>query len=384
MRAHLRSSDSVDFEHTETMRDMEELRHAEKEYVGPKDELPVLFSATYPGTTADRVPGALTTTTRTPRSNSKTSNISATSDKITVFRDNENDAPPVISKSKAGQSSHIENSRSITNPVKKDVPSTARLTSNLALSTDIEVDLKSPAQLVRQLQHIAGKRAALLEQLSDLQDEENKTLAQLAHRKSPPRSGLPFRSEKEVTAVAPSNWAPNALLLPIPTASRISCELPSKSMQRPLHTRTTSAPILTTPSGPRHLPPNKAKRIPLGDQAEEVLVTTDAITQYVGNAPFFPATRVLQTGRVDVEMGLNGARKVVSRIPTKFGDESTQSKTRQGTPVRKSRAGSGSRTSRDRIGSKSRSRSGGRRPTTPGIAKSHKVPHIVARKKWDF
>ncbi|EAT89061.1 hypothetical protein SNOG_03856 [Parastagonospora nodorum SN15] len=315
MRAHLRSSDSVDFEHTETMRDMEELRHAEKEYVGPKDELPVLFSATYPGTTADRVPGALTTTTRTPRSNSKTSNISATSDKITVFRDNENDAPPVISKSKAGQSSHIENSQSITNPVKKDVPSTARLTSNLALSTDIDVDLKSPAQL---------------------------------RRASSWRTGFP------------------------------------RSYGRgPLHTCTTSAPILTTPSGPRHLPPNKAKRIPLGDQAEEVLVTTDAITQYVRNAPFFPATRVLQAGRVDVEMGLNGARKVVSRIPTKFGDESTQSKTRQGTPIRKSRAGSGSGTSRNRSGSKSRSRSGGRRPTTPGIAKSHEVPHIVARKKWD-
>jgi hypothetical protein len=301
-----------------------------------------------------------------------------------VFRDIENDAPPVMSKSKAGQSSHIENSRSITNPVKKDAPSTTRLRSNVALSTDIDVDLTSPAQLVRQLQHIAGKRAALLEQLGDLQDEENKTLAQLAHPISPPRPGLPFRSGKEVTAVAPPNWAPNALLFPIPTASHISSKPPSKSIQRPLHTRTTSAPILTTPSGPRHLPPNKANRIPLGDQAEKVLVTTDAIIPYVGNAPFFPATRVLQAGRVDVEMGLNGARKVVSRIPTKFGDESIQSKTRQGTPIRKSRAGSGSDTSRNRSGNKSRSRSDVRRPATPGIAKSHEVPRIVARKKWDF
>lgn len=304
-----------------------------------------------------------------------------------MFRDNEDDAPPVMSKFKAGQSSHIENSRSITNPVITDFPSTPQLTRSFKVSADVEEvnkSVPSAAHLARQLQHTAGKRAALLKQLGDLQDEENKMLAQLAHPKSPPHPELPFRSEKEVTAVAPPIWARNAPLFPIPTASRISSKLPSKSTQRLLHTLTTSAPILTTPSGPRHLSPNKAKRIPLGDKTDEVVVTTDITTPYVGNSPFFPATRVLQAGRVDIEIGLNGARKVVSRIPTKFGDEPTPSKTRQGKTIRRSRDVSGRVATRSQSDSKSLSRSKGRRPTTPGAAKSLEVPHTVARKKWDF
>jgi len=288
-----------------------------------------------------------------------------------------------MSKFEAGQSSHIENSRSIKRPVTKEFPST----SQRKVSADTEEATKfvpSAAHLAQQLQHIAGKRASLLEQLGDLQDEENKIFAQLAHPKSPPRPRHPLRLEKEVAAAAPPDWALNAPLLPLLTASSISSKLPSKSTKRPLHTRTTSAPIITTPSGPRQLPQNKAKRIPLGDKAEEVLVTTDTTTPYVGNSPFFPATRVLQAGRVDMEIGLNGARKVVSRIPTKFGDGSTPSKTRTGTPIRRPRDASGPVMTRSQSGSMSRSGSKGRRPTTPGVAKSPEVPHTVARKKWDF
>jgi len=258
--------------------------------------------------------------------------------------------------------------------------------------------LLNTARLTQQLQSIAARRVGILRQLSDLQIEEAEVLAQLARSVSgltKPSSPPQAQSIVQLTPTRPLNVPilPKPLLSP----SRLPRMQPSKTSRKPLHTRTVSAPSVSTPSAAHHRTPSTSKRIPLGDKTEETL----ALFKNEGllNEERNPI-RQLKPGlrqAEDDDDTMNSPRSAAApsrtktlRLPTNFGDDLESRpapRLMPGTPRPKARPRSVSST-RGRGTSKSRSRSRGRTPATsaatPGMSRFYEVPHTVARKQWDF
>lgn len=359
-----------------------------KEYISPKDAVllatraRVPFSASFPGVTG-RAPA--TVSTRTSRSNSRASHKSSTSEKIVVYNDDEIEMALPTGQCAGSANTRGEQSRIMSNPDTKKLIAATHPRAKHIEHAHIEPSSKDNLDVsnqVQRLQEIATERRKLLQRLSDLQEQEEHVLAQLTH-------GLPYRtpprrshSGLEVSA-APSPVRPlKAPLLPMPNASCITSKLPSKTTQKALHARTLSAPALSTPSGPQHWPPSTAKRIPLADKTEEIATEADITSPHVENSPFFPVTRAQHIEQSPKRTDSTGFPEGTSRIPINFGDEPSQSTVRPCTPIHRYRAGNRVN-ARGRGNSKSRSRSRGRGPATPVTNVFQKMPHTVARKKWD-
>ena len=254
-------------------------------------------------------------------------------------------------------------------------------------------------RLAQQLQSIAARRAELLRQLSYLQIEEAEVLAQLARSVS---GFAEAQSSPQARRLVPSTSSRplNAPLLPKPnptiSPSRLPRMQPSKASRKPLHTRTVSAPSVSTPSAARHRTPSTSKRVPLGDKSEETLALVEA-GPLLGREPnpFRPLERSIRLADDDDTMNsqrsaATSQRTKTLRLPTNFGDDLESRpapRLMPGTPRPKARPRSVSST-RGRGTSKSRSRSRVRNPATteatPAVSRFYEVPHTVARKQWDF
>lgn len=345
---------------------------------------------------------------RTSRSNSQAAQVSGSSERIVVYKDRDNGphsdatvrvdtattaAPPTPRKafntSDNGANRNDEDRKSrYLQSVTGDIKFHNSEVYDQLSTTDI---VQNPT-FVRRLRGIAIRRASLLQQLNELQEEEQEILASLASPKGLPPSNSPSYQFPSTPIVSPTSTRPlNAPLLSRPTMSpsRVPRLQPSKTSQKPQHTRTVSAPTLSTPSGPQRLAPNTSKRVPLGDKTTEALAIrgstpSRAPTQNTATVTFRPNIELsLLEGKSGPEM-----RGTTSKIPLKSGtDDDTavsQDASAQAPPMipRGVRGRSGSST---RGKSRSRSRSRGRtRVTTPGMARFYEVPPTVARKKWDF
>jgi hypothetical protein len=361
-----------------------------KEYTSPKDvALPALragtsFSPSVP-VIAGRAP--ILAFTRTSRRNSRVSQASNVSDKITVLRDDDEDATlPKTNRTTTSRATRDELSRELTKPPSTNPRATAQaLLANMEPNKD-EIDLNNGLNvldLAQRLRDIAARRKTLLHQLHHLQQEEDQVQAQFEHSLV---SGTPrtrYRMELQGATVRSCVRTWNAPLLPVPIAARIPSQHTSKITQKLVHARTLSAPTHPTPSGPRYSPSNSSKRIPLADKTEETKTEMGNTSPYLGASAFLPAMRDRQAERVAPTTELNIIREGISRIPINFGDESPRPIVGTSTSVRRSRTGShGNICARD--SSTIRSRSRGRGPVTPAMKTPYEVPRTVARKKWDF
>ncbi|KAF2832329.1 hypothetical protein CC86DRAFT_401098 [Ophiobolus disseminans] len=419
-----RSSDPIDFEHTATVKDIEELTLAEKvpspsirslillpltfeqEYVSPKDGLPTIQRAevapsfSFPGTRPLEWHG---TSTQTSRSNSRTSHTSSVSERILVFRDEERE--PEEGGGVAAERKLTDLSRKLRNKVTQ-----ARYQTTGTEAASITAPLQyvdeshdpralseaagalNTSQLTQQLQSIARRRLGLLRQLNDLQKEEANVLAQLMQSTigfpEVPTSPRPQNSP-HLLSPRPLNGLLNPKLTNIP--SQLRRVQPSNPSRKPLHTRTASAPSVSTPSAMRHHTPSTSKRIPLSDKTEETLTSSGTALErneehYQSHALERGLRQTHEDNTLSSQWCATASQYTTTlRLPTKLGD--ALERFMPGTPRAKARSGSASST-RGRGTSKSRSRSRGRSRVTPiatpGITRSYDVPHTVARKKWDF
>jgi hypothetical protein len=147
------------------------------------------------------------------------------------------------------------------------------------------------------------------------------------------------------------------------------------------HTRTVSAPEITTPKSVRQ---STRGRIVLGDKTP---VIEDEVVDV--ETPHFPATSIQTSAN-----RRDGLAKV-QRVPIHFGNEGEDVETLAGRARGMSSGGLGTRSrsrsrgrSNDRGRNRSRSGTSRRAPDMPAAKMSggggYKVPDTVARKKWDF
>jgi hypothetical protein len=185
---------------------------------------------------------------------------STASGKIAVYRE-ENSAPKTGKHIIAlGQDVHAQGGFDLNtrqkdwvSKVKERKPVTTTHTENAQASCATEGP--NNTQLIHQLQSIADRRASLLRQLNDLQQEEAKVLASLSQEapggtimsSSPPQS----RPSKRNVSV-----------------SRLPRLIPSKTNRKP---RPVSAPPISTPSSTRFRAFSTVERKPLVDKTFTVL-----------------------------------------------------------------------------------------------------------------
>lgn len=121
--------------------------------------------------------------------------------------------------------------------------------------------------LVRQLQEMAAKRSALLDQLQSLHQQEADILAQIGQTTE-------AVSIHNRPISAPLRRPLNAPVLPAPSKSpsKVPRLQPSKASRHSLHTRTLSAPTESKPvrDGGRRTGEETINRVPLSEKPEEV------------------------------------------------------------------------------------------------------------------
>ncbi|KAH7069434.1 hypothetical protein FB567DRAFT_598746 [Paraphoma chrysanthemicola] len=270
--------------------------------------------------------------------------------------------------------------------------------------------------LVQQLRAIATVRSSLLLQLNELQDEEVNILDSLAQSIDGTRNPSSHRTSPSTPPPLPPLAPPSprplyAPHLPRPnlSPSRLPRAQPSKTSTKPLHTRTVSAPTLSTPVGAQRLAPKSGKRVPLVDKTPLEVKTGEREVLGVGYAePTHGAAPIgitmglrKESGFVfpDEERGFAG-RKQTRKVAMRFGEDDDESMVGQGlgvsgigvgkmvSRVRGSRGngrGVGGARDKSKNQSRSRSRSRGRMPVgTMGSGRGCKVPRAVVGKEWDF
>jgi len=362
----------------------------------------VSFSFSFPGA---RPSAPTITTSQTSRSSSRVSQKSSVSERIAVFKDDG-------SEHEKGRDIASERGPTVFSQTTRHRVSSTQATNGAGTATLFQNDENhdprnmsdadsslNTTRLAQQLQSIAARRAELLRQLSYLQIEEAEVLAQLARSVS---GFAEAQSSPQARRLVPSTSSRplNAPLLPKPnptiSPSRLPRMQPSKASRKPLHTRTVSAPSVSTPSAARHRTPSTSKRVPLGDKSEETLALVEA-GPLLGREPnpFRPLERSIRLADDDDTMNsqrsaATSQRTKTLRLPTNFGDDLESRpapRLMPGTPRPKARPRSVSST-RGRGTSKSRSRSRVRNPATteatPAVSRFYEVPHTVARKQWDF
>jgi hypothetical protein len=274
IRVHLRSSDSVDYEHTATFKDLEELAITEEvskrspkllctKLIQLQDQLSVENSSPpIPQMEAsvqiinDTVHTTPTVIAKKDLSNSlRESHTRTAREKIAVYRE-ENSAPKTGKHIVAlGRDLHphrgfdLDTHRDGWFPkVKEREPVVTTHTENAQASCAMEGP--NNTQLIQQLQSIFDRRASLLRQLDDLQHEEARVLASLSSETlgGPIMSSSPPRSRPTKRNVS---------------VSRLPRLIPSKINRKP---RPVSAPPISTPSSTRFRAFSTMERKPLGDK----------------------------------------------------------------------------------------------------------------------
>jgi hypothetical protein len=228
----------------------------------------------------------------------------------------------------------------------------------------------SMMRLTQKLQDITTTRASLLRQFNDLQDQEAEVLNLLVQATLAPLA-VPIPPP---TCQIASPRPLNAPLLPPEQTSRKPRLQSSKTSSKPLHTRTVSAPSISTP---RSDAATTCVRIPLSDKTEKSSPVAEDRTLDIDTFPFSAtSSHTFQ------------AKLAAQRIPTNFGDDDEDLKSiaelSYGIFTGRARARSNS-SSRGRGKSKSRSKSTTRVPSTPVPksvgAESYNVPDMVGRKR---
>jgi hypothetical protein len=278
IRVHLRSSDSVDYEHTATFKDLEELAITEEvskrspkflcsKLIQMQDQLSVENSSPpIPQMEAsfqifnDTVHTTPTIAKKDLPNSLRAPHTSTASKKIAVYRE-ENSAPKTGKHIVAlGQDVHSREDFDLNTRQKDWVPKAKEREPVATTHTDnaqasCATEGPNNTQLIHQLQFVADRRASLLRQLNDLQQEEAKVLASLSQgtpgepmvSSSPPRS----RPVKRNVSV-----------------SRLPRLIPSKTNRKP---RPVSAPPVSSPSSNRFRAFSTVERKPLVDKTFAVL-----------------------------------------------------------------------------------------------------------------
>ncbi|KAH7072698.1 hypothetical protein BKA63DRAFT_576637 [Paraphoma chrysanthemicola] len=424
MRSNPRSSDSIDFEHTATIKDMEELLLAETEYGGldgepaVRDRLAADLSFSFPNFAARRP--AHDVVKRKSRSSSQASPNSNVNEKIAVYKDTDVE-PGSNATSRADTSklatpcTHTKGSQMTLNSAVDDRKNYTKV--HLSIYEDAAFYRDSSACMynsvvdtstfVQQLRDIAFKRSSLLLQLKELQNEEQNILESLNQAASRTRNASSRRSSLSIPPplppLAPSSTRPlNAPRLPRPILlpSRLPRVQPTKTSTKPLHTRTVSAPTLSTPVGAQRLAPRLGKRVPLGYKTPIEVKTDEREGLGVGSAPIADAMGLSKgSGHVivDEERGFAG-RKQARKAAMQFGEDGDEAMGWEhigaGNSTELGRAcggGVASQGTRDRSKSKgksssrNRSRSRGRTTVaTPGLGGAYKVQGQLGGRNGTF
>ncbi|KAF1846035.1 uncharacterized protein K460DRAFT_406260 [Cucurbitaria berberidis CBS 394.84] len=418
-RTHQRSSDSVDFEHTAALKELEELTLTGTEHTSSSEQSP------QPAKDAAilHFPGARALA-RTPpvnpaqalHSNTAMPGVSVI-EKITVFKDEgRTTRRPIKVANCSAESVAISNtlrtrgkhSRSTSDTTVSHVTSTPITlsqpgrgeASNISNKNDgdgVKVAAGS-STLVRKLQDIAIRRAKLINEFTALEAEEAATLTQLA-QSTDIKTRLETSKAHIVEAVPtplPSNTVTRTPARPL---SRPSKATQARSMSKAALTRPVSAPPKSTPSGPRHRALSTSKRIPLTDKTEDVLATIDTTPLYAKEwnaSPVKPEDTTTTKAAESTPSPLKRGR--ITRVPTKFGDGSISSEdvgtinqfsvTSGKLRGRESRNSSRGRSKSRSVNSSENWSRNTTSPSTPAarpdIARSYDIPPTVSRKRWDF
>jgi hypothetical protein len=252
------------------------------------------------------------------RSSSRVPQKSSTSEKMVVFRDEAGTtriaAPPStttfhsISVDSGYEELHIISSRGIHEVTEQpkvesnNLEPNTREENNNNAAAQVDLTAANPIQLAQQLQAIAIRRTALLQQLDALQHEESSVLALLTNKiLEPPLIQRP--------------WSPpirplNAPLLPklAISPSRLPRKQPPKTLRKLTPLRLVSAPPISTPSSAgRRAAPSSRERVPLGNREELMVETGMGFREAPESLPIHAAAR--------------GLSLKTSRVPVDFGDE---------------------------------------------------------------
>lgn len=265
----------------------------------------------------------------------------------------------------------------------------------IRLQYDTSGDNRSGSAIIEQLQTLAAERAKLLGRLHEIQKQETGILEQLkrANTIQPilPLAQNPSSSESS----RPPKASPRLQATTSP--SKVPRKQPTKMPWNPELTRAFSAPSRQMPSSPPRYAPNMFRRPVLDSNKDGMpkMATSTSTTAQQRMDDGFDTTVRDDTLNARSDTGAMRQTKT-SRLPTKSGDnfeplpsKSALPRSLPGTPRKQTNTRSTS-SSRGRGASKSRSRSRSRgrataTPTvTPDVERAYNVPHMGARKMWDF
>ncbi|KAF1920185.1 hypothetical protein BDU57DRAFT_525324 [Ampelomyces quisqualis] len=286
-RAYIRSSDSMDYERTATLKELDELATAE-DSPSRQEVISSVFQTAHTSAPSNDMGRAATAeSTARPRMSSWASSKSSSSEKMVVFRDEAATAradtshPKTTSHMVCVDSDDSENifavssqsSHEATRQAKgedKNLEPMPRSENDNDPGAEGDTTAANPIQLAQQLNNIAMRRSLLLKQLGDLQREESKVLVLLLTKASlkTPLNHCPPPVQ------SPSILPFNAPLMSVPAISppRLPRKKSSKTLRKPTPHRPVSAPPMSTPSGTGRRAQSSFERVPLSNKTEELMV----------------------------------------------------------------------------------------------------------------
>jgi hypothetical protein len=403
------------------------LANDQKHHTGPSDEPSqperpaVAFSFSIPS--RNRAPSV--PSSRTSRSNSRVSQTSSVSEKMTVFKDSAPAAPPDETRAAKAKTPAHSRRKHLRTPFSPMIIQSQPLPTSAVYIDENLMEHNTYADALYRLHAIAAQRAKLLRQLTELQHEEAAVLKVLSISHVPAAASIQNDPVPQQRNPIPLSTRPvSAPPISTPSTSTRSKravfgEKDAKDLPFlpiPPSTRPVSAPAVSTPSTTtttRLFMPFTTRRVALGHSNIEDIPIRDSRPEdtkgcgiHTAPAPtpgelaglISPSKRG-RTMRIPMKWGDAETKKFCPGAGGRFGEDDdcarSSSKGKDAEVEGNDRAGTVARSTSSISKGKSmeRNRSGGagRRhaapatpAATPGMQRFYEVPETVARKRWEF